>query len=257
VDTDLASNEDKSENVPARYVETMDAPEESQPSDAAAVDDGDGVEPSRIEEPAAEPLDRDAAVASMGRLPLSGPTYTLDQLATALESGEQARSGLVTGDLSDATVRRTKGLSYANLCDLAHTLVFLDRTLAADESQPVKRRAEQLFADTLSDPHTRSEVARIAAIWIESPHRRHGGVFLAGSVSGGKIVGDLYEYQLKTLDGSALALLMDEPLDPLVEESGHQVGIVGTIVDDPADQIAGYDGTARRVIWVASAHELE
>jgi hypothetical protein len=256
-DTDLASNEDKSANVPARYVETMDAPDESPASDTSAVDDRLGVEPARIEEPVAEPLDRDATVAAIGPLPLNGPTYTLDQLATALESGERARSGLVTGDLSDATVRRTKGLSYARLCDLAHTLVFLDRTSAADEGQAVKRRTEQLFADTLSDPHTRSEVGRIAAIWIDSPHRRHGGLFLAGSVSGGRIVGDLYEYQLKSEDGSALALLMDQPLDPLVEGSDQEVGIVGTIVDDPADQIAGYSGTLRRVIWVASAIQLD
>ena len=57
-------------------------------------------------------------------LPLRGPTFTVEQLATALEAGEQAKSGLVTGDLSDAAVRRTKGMSYAKLCDLAEALTF-------------------------------------------------------------------------------------------------------------------------------------
>ena len=104
---------------------------------------------------------------------------------------------------------------------------------------------------------TRDEIGRIAAIWIDSPHRRHGGIFVAGTVSGGQIAGDVYEYQLHTGDRAPLVILFREPLDPAVDRSSRPLGIVGTIVDDPADAITLYDGTASRAIWAAAAIPLE
>ena len=81
-----------------------------------AGDERYGTEPAPLDEPAAEPIaeekPRSPAVAP---LPLHGPTFTVDQLATALEAGKAAQAGLMTGDLSDAAVRRTKGMSYAKL----------------------------------------------------------------------------------------------------------------------------------------------
>ena len=241
-----------SENVPASYVEESPTAPAPLPTDTAAEDDRYDNAPSPLEEPAAAPI-----APATAPLPLSGPIYTTEQLNGALDAGEQAKSGLVTGDLSDAAVRRTKGMSYAKLCDLAHALVFLDRSSPTDESKQLQQRAGQLFGEVLSDARVRDEVNRIAAIWIDSPHRRHGGVFLAGQLSGGQIAGDVYEYQLAVDQGDKLVLLMQEPLDPLVGGSNHLLGVVGTIVDKPAEQVTGYRGTAPRAIWVESTIPLD
>ena len=248
---EIANEETESKNVPAGYVEEANSAPAPPANDAASEDDRYGRTPSPLEEPAAAPI------ASISPLPLSGPTYTIEQLTAALDASEQAKSGLVTGDLSDAAVRRTKGMSYAKLCDLAHALVFRDRSAPSDQSAELKQRADHLFGEVLSDARVRDEVNRIAAIWIDSPHRSHGGVFLAGKLSGGQIAGDVYEYQLATANGGTLALVMQEPLDPLVDGSNHPLGIVGTIVDKPVEQITGYHGTAPRAIWVESAIPLE
>ena len=175
----------------------------------------------------------------------------------ALKAGKAAQAGLVTGDLSEASVRRTKGMCFAKLCDLAEALTFVDRSLASVESEQAVEGADRLFRETLADAHTRNEVARIAEIWIDSPHRGHGGIFLAGTLSGGQIAGDVYEYELTTEGSGKLTLLIEEPIDPMVESSGHPVGIVGSIVENPADGVAGYRGTAERAIWVARAIPLD
>ncbi len=218
-----------------------------------------------MEVPTAEPISEDkteetpteVSHSPPAPLPIQGPTFTVEQLATALEAGTAAQSGLITGDLNDASVRRTKGMSYAKMCDLAEAVTFLDRASPSIESADALEGADRLFRETLSDPHTRSEVARIAQIWIDSPHRAHGGIFLAGELSGGQIVGDVYQYELTTDDGNKLALLTQEPLNPAVEASSRPVGIVGSIVEHPAEQIAGYHGTAERAIWVARAIPLD
>ena len=80
---------------------------------------------------------------------------------------------------------------------------------------------------------------------------------LAGALSGGEIVGEIYEYQLATEDGNRLTLLAAEPLDPAVVGSQLPVGIVGSIVANPTGDVAGYQGTANRAIWVTRAIPLD
>jgi hypothetical protein len=243
--------------VPAGYVEETVAPAALATTDEPADDDRYGTEPSPLEEePAAAPIADDYPGPPAARL-LHGPLFTVEQLATALEAGKTAQERLMTGDLSDESVRRTKGMSYAKLCDLAEALTFVDRTAPSVESEDAIDGADRLFRETLADSHTRDEVAKIAPIWTNSPHRGHGGIFLAGSVSGGQIEGDVYQYELSFDGDKKLTLLMPEPLGPAVESSGHPVGIVGSIVDNPAAQISGYTGTAERVIWVARAIPLD
>jgi len=161
----------------------------------------------------------------------------------------------VAGDLSDKAVRQTKGRSYATLCELAEVLTFCDDTPAA-RSRP-EGECEAIFRRTLSDTHTRNEVARIAAIWIDSPNRRHGGVFLAGTTSGGEIVGDVYEYQLHAEDGAVRPILSPHPLESGTGGTSTQFGIVGTIVDRPAETVTGYSGDAWQAIWIGRAIPLD
>ena len=257
------TQEEESAAVPAGYAEETTTPAEPAALDEPATDERYGTEPSPLEEPVAEPIADETPSKSstpgttVAPLPLRGPTFTVEQLATSLEAGKAAQAGLVTGDLNDATIRRTKGMNYAKLCDLAEALTFVDRSSSSVESEQAIEGADRLFRETLADEHTRSEVARIAQIWIDSPHRGHGGIFLAGKLSGGQIAGDVYEYELAPEDGGKLTLLMHEPLDPSIEGSGNPVAIVGSIVDNPADQIAGYHGTAQRAIWVSRAIPLD
>jgi hypothetical protein len=244
-------------NVPASYIEDDNSPAAPNKRDSARSDDRYGTAPSRLEEPAAEPIADETAHPASTPLPLAGPTFTVEQLSAALEAAKQAQASLVAGDLSDAAVRRTKGMSYEKMSALAEALTFFDRSKSSVDSEDKIEAATGLFEDTLSNPRTRGEIAKIAQVWIDYPRRRNGGIFLAGSLSGGEIVGDLYEYQLATVDGNKLSLLMQAPVDPEIDGAKRPVGIVGVIVDKPAEKITGYPGAAERVIWVARTIPLE
>lgn len=235
-----------SANVPASF----DQP--AAVSDPLAENEDRDVEPQRFDEPSATPLVEDAPRVNRA------PTYSADKLAAALDSAQAASSGLIDGDLAtgDKSVRRSKGMSYAKLCDLARVLTFIDDSAAADRVAGLEQQADQLLGHILDDAHTRAEVAQIAAIWIESPNRQHGGVFLTGSIRGGQISGDLYEYELSTATGPDLMLVAAQPLDHLSDSPAGQ-GVVGAIIDDPTDRIPGYVGDARQVIWVGRVISLE
>jgi hypothetical protein len=251
------TTEESATNVPAGYVEETPADSGELATGESDVDDRYGTEPAPLEEPAAEPIAEETSAAAAPALPLGGPTFSVDQLAAALEAGKAAQPGLVNGDLSDGAVRKTKGASYETLGELAEALTFVDRSSPSAESDDATSGANQLFAEIFSNPHTRTEIARIVSIWVSSPHRSNSGVFFAGTASGGQIAGDVYEYEVATEEGSKFTLLAAEPIEPSGEDSDRPVGIVGAIVDDPAENISGYSGTAERAIWLTRAIPLE
>jgi hypothetical protein len=70
-------------------------------------------------------------------------------------------------------------------------------------------------------------------------------------LNGGAIAGDVYEYQLSTENASSMVLLMAHPPEGAATTTGHTVAVVGTIVEQPAKRIPGYNGDAPRAIWVS------
>lgn len=260
----VADTANDSPNIPATFVTPVEPTENA----ASPADDRYGKattnEPARLTDPLAEPLTTESPAASeitpLGASTVrveNAPTYTTEQLSAAIDAGRAAAPALVAGDLSDASVRRTKGMSYAKLCDLAEALTFYDTSSATGAGKELQHAADDLFSQTLANPHTREEVARIATIWIDSPHRRHGGVFLAGNLSGGEIAGALYEYRLTSSDGSPLVVLLPEPLAAQLESAGQTVVVVGSIVEQPAEKIPGYTGSASRALWASRVLPLQ
>jgi hypothetical protein len=208
-------------------------------------------EPRRFAPPAAAPLSGDEAHI------IGAPLFTVAEFAATFAQAEKAQAGLVDGDLSDPAVRKQKGLSYKQLCDLAQVVTFCDDSSTPDRLKELRQNADELFQKILSTAHARDEVAKIAAIWIDSPYRKHGGIFMAGTVRGGEIAGDSYEYQLTTEGGGELQLLLPRPIDTHVAAAGQPVGIVGSIVDEPAHKVSGYAGDSPRVIWVRDVIPLD
>ena len=136
-------------------------------------------------------------------------------------------------------------------------VTFCDDASAADRLTQIQHDSTDLFQRVLATPHTRDEVAQIANIWIDSTYRKHGGIFLSGKIHGGDIAGDMYEYGLSTEAGGELKILVPKPLDTHLAADGKPVGIVGSIIDQPAQKISGYTGTSPRVIWVRDVIPLD
>lgn len=220
-------------------------PAEATPPVAAAPS-----EPPPFDESAAEPM------AAAAPHVIDAPSYTADQLRSALAAARQAQAGLVDGDLSDAAVRRTKGASYSRFCELAEALTYAEAEPGASESASLPHEAEQLFTDALADAHTRDEVVRIAAIWLSSPNRRSDGIFVAGTVIGRSTLGNVDECQLDLGDDHRLTILLPSRAAGALPTTDQSVGIVGTIVEAPAERVSGYTGSAPQAVWVHSVLPL-
>ena len=213
-------------------------------------------EPQPFNADVAQPLDN-LPVKPAGRL-VSPPSFSPNDFAVALLTAEEAQPNLVNGDLDDGReVQRAKGLSYSLLCDLAQKSAFVDATTRVAYVKALSRKAEELFRKTLADAHTRAEVAVIVQKWIASPHRKHGGVFFGGTVTQDVDKGSVVECQVDIGDGQAMTVLVPPAAGKQLSESPQPLGVIGWIVDNPATQVGGYTGEARRAIWAAHLIPLQ
>lgn len=185
----------------------------------------------------AQPLPATATVQN-------APRHTLDELNAALAVAATARDGLLAGSLSDAAAKRTKGESYVKLCQIAETVTFLVAEGDADLAD-ARQSGRAFFAGLLQEPVARDEIGQIAARWIDYDKRPHGGIFFAGTIVASQQAGSVQELQLELAGGATVAVLTAELLDA----QAGTVGVVGSILEKPAERVTGYTGTADRAIW--------
>jgi hypothetical protein len=214
-------------------------------------------EPAPLAAPPAAPLANGAAPADAIRV-AGEPSFTADELAAALEAAQEAQPSLVAGNLSDGReVQRAKGTGYSAMADLAQKLTFAGGASAADSVDASRQAAEELFRTTLSDDHTRGEVAVIAPKWLTSPHRKHAGIFFAASLENPQNAGTVVEATAALESGESLTLLLARDRLRGVEDSSRPLGVVGWIIDAPAKQVDGYTGQAPQAVWVGKLVPLE
>jgi hypothetical protein len=186
------------------------------------------------------------------------PTFTPEQLAAALQVAKDAQPGLVKGDLRDGkSVLQAKGYSYSLLCDLAEKLTFVDAASRPADIEPLKNEANELFRQTLADAAIRDQVALIARQWVAYGKRQTGGVFFAGTVGDPTPKGMVVECQLNLDSGAPLTILAPRSTADRLPSASGTVGVVGSIVDSPAQHVSGYEGNATQAVWVGSLISLE
>jgi hypothetical protein len=184
------------------------------------------------------------------------PNYSLDQLATTLAAAREAQHGLIAGSLNDQTVMRTKGLSYSKLAELAEVMTFVDVQKDLASAVPSPSTGDVLFAETLAELRIRDEVARIAPVWIGSPHRRHGGIFFAGTIVSRMQQGPFVELVVSLDAATSLTVIAPgESVDRL--PPAGPIAVVGSLVDKPAERIEGYRGAAMQAVWAKSLLPLD
>jgi hypothetical protein len=281
---DLAAAEKKNEPAPETKEQpaateppaAKEAPAEKQaafttpaepPKTAAPTDDRYATPPAKAEAPAAphEPAPLEAppakSLAESGPkswpIKISGaPSFTTDELAASLQGAKDARPALVTGNFNDGNeVKRAKGASYAAMADLAQKSLFVGSSLA--DANKLTEQVDNLFRTTLLDAHTRDEVAQIAPMWIASTHRKHGGVFFAGSVTHQEAKGSVVECTVDLGGGKSLVVLTSPAAVQQLAASAKPVGVVGFIVDKPTEKVQGYTGTAAQAVYAPGLLSLE
>lgn len=212
----------------------------------------DGFEPIASEseaqpEPAATPPRE-----SLGEVGLINvPHYAIDELRVAVSGGEPAGKAFATGTLADPEQASEMGKNYARLCYLAQVLTLLDPVASGPDVMTTQLEATDVFNRLFREAGPREESRQIAGPWMAWNGRPHGGVFFAGTPVDIRKVGEATEY-LFEFGEQRIPVVMTEKLDVrrFVNAAAREIGVMGIVVDNPRERIAGYEGDAERVVWV-------
>lgn len=138
---------------------------------------------------------------------------------------------------------------YERLCKLAETVCFA-KIGDEDPNLPILRQSVlSVVAKAGSDNSKTQVIGRLAGYLLENGHREQNGIVLAGKLQEVVREGELFHLQMvlfgvpKTV--TVVSHLMPNP--PL--EPQDRVIILGSIVDDPANNVAGYSGRSPRIVW--------
>lgn len=251
------TEEEPAAPVTEEPAKTAEAPAETQATYTEPAPAKSPAEPAVLEAPPATPVTNSAAPDDAVRI-ANAPSFTVDELSTALQSGQGAEAGLVNGSMSDGKeVQQAKGRSYMILADLAQKTTFVDNKLTPEVASKLQQDADDVFRKSLANPHTRTEVGQIVPKWIASQNRKHGGVFFAATIASHASQGTVTECNVELGGGETLSVLVPANLSRQLDDPSRAVGFVGWIVDTPAEHITGYTGHAPQAVFASRLIPLE
>ena len=139
--------------------------------------------------------------------------------------------------------------AFDRLCQLADAVTFA--RLGADETARERLR-QQIQAALLRVGEDRGKtqiVGRLAGSRLENSQRRSNGIILAGTVQELGQAGPLYSIKLVLfgVPKSVVVLSQQAPEPPLSQHD--RVLILGSIVDSPIKNLAGYSGSLNQIGW--------
>ncbi|HEX7445987.1 MAG TPA: hypothetical protein VF306_00500 [Pirellulales bacterium] len=139
---------------------------------------------------------------------------------------------------------------FERLCQLAETATFAHLDNADDAARDGYRNAAQDLMLLVGADRARGEViGRLAADRLDNSQRPSNGVILCGSVAQAGYHGEMYVMRI-VLSGIARTVTVvsrDAPQPPFGQRD--HVLILGSIIDSPANNLAGYEGDEPQVIW--------
>ncbi len=210
---------------------------ESDPQPATATPEPSG---GLTPEPAPEPSG--TAVDTRQRLPaaplVSGAELkeAVDQVRPVVEQLEQA----TTEDAVQLVVK-----NYRNLTRLCETVVLATDFEAKDREQSVS-----LLLSLAEKPDAVPMLGKAGAAWLTAGSRRaNGGILLVGLVKGIAQEGGIFRTDLALSDGKTTAAVYGETDPATVYQKEDQVLVLGYVVEQPSDNLAGYTGQDPLVVW--------
>jgi hypothetical protein len=138
---------------------------------------------------------------------------------------------------------------YAKLCHLAEVVTFVSKGDANTWSQ--RETVQNLLVSAAADQRVAEAIGRLAGFQLDQMrHKDHGtGIALAGTVQELSQVGGLYAMRIVLFGLPKVVTVVSwRPAQPAINEHDRVI-ILGSIVDDPVENLVGYEGRLPQVVW--------
>ena len=230
--------------------ETAEAPESDPVADL--LPDGDKPADKPAEEmPADETIADDTPSEPVG--PAAATEFALADVAAAAQQAAAADQRIIAAQAGDDETEQKKARSnfYLSIFKLAEAVTFAkdDEAQLAQMRGGIQQTLEQFAADSKRVDALKFNAAR----WLGFAKRTTPGIVLAGKVESAERVGKLYEVKVGIgLDSAAPVVTVISGTNPKLAP-GDAAFVLGTIVDNPSENLAGYDGNEPQVVWSGMA----
>jgi hypothetical protein len=245
---------------PAAADDPFSTPAAGKPADKPAAEDpfAPAPESKPDEKPAdeakSEPLPDSSAPAQPAEVmgPRNAHAVSAAEVGGALQAtmaaAQQMSAAEGAGD--EAALRKARANFYVSLFNMADAITL--GQLGPDRAQldPQLRAMEQLFRQQLSaDPKRFESLKVFGARWFAFPKRTTQGVAVGGTVDSVGQVGKLFHTKIKPGPASgAESVTVVSAKDPGLA-AGDEALTLGSIVEKPQAELAGYEGSETAVIW--------
>ncbi len=237
------------------------APAEEMPAAPAAEDPlSIPAEPAAPELPTdafAEPALPTPAVDRVG--PRNVQPVSPAELTGAMQSAFVANQQLIAAEAAadEAQLRKARAAFYVNLFGMADAITAAQQGAGAAELDPQLQQLATILKQQLTaDPRRLESLKVFGARWIGFPKRTTDGVVVSGTVESAGQVGQLFHTKARLGSGADAPLVtIVSATDPQLA-SGDTVVALGSIVQRPAEEIAGYQGSDPSVVWSGMAMKV-
>jgi hypothetical protein len=208
-----------------------------------------------------EPLVHGATSTSRRGVTVSGvrdaPQYGLDDLRGAVEEALQASVAWdMSPDQSPQSRQELTDQFYTAFARLGETVTFV---FPGDPgARELAVAIHELLQSFSRQPNKLAMIGNRTAQWLDQTNRPNRGVFLFGTVKRIEPLGSLFVTQLELASRKQQALSIVSRVDPApFYRPGDRILMLGAIIDNPADNLVGYEGHAGRVVMGSFPTSLE
>lgn len=187
-----------------------------------------------------------AAVSSLAPGSIrNAPQVGASDVARSIEA---AKNGNQAWDADEASVpsKEIKFDFYLSFSKLGEVLTF---AVPGDEEVAARKtETATLLHEVCQQPDKLAVIESVAGGWIALPHEKRttNGICLAGVVTSVEPIGDFFETTIESSGKQIAVVSLSDPSEFFVTD--RQVLVLGTILDEPAKNLGGYEGSRAVVV---------
>jgi hypothetical protein len=190
------------------------------------------------------------------------PAYEPNELGAALKAAKETSADLAAGSLDDADQKAGMLKAFKNFCELAEKVTFVQGDSGGLDQLASRRSAATKIAREVAETAVSlDDLGKMADGWVRSANRTSSGVYLIGDVK-----------NIKQAEGEAGA---EGPFQSVILPAGQssevmvvtpkappwdlldQIVVLGSIVEDPASNIEGFEGDQPQAVWAGISIRLD